>query len=151
MAAEALRKRRARRLPLARYALVAGDLNGDGKLDLAATDPAANSVSILLGNGDGTFTQAASPNAVGTQPVAIALDDFTGNGKLDLAVANNGSNDVTILLGNGDGTFKPSANSPIPFGKGPDAIAVGAFDGSGRLGLAVANGMDGTVSILLQK
>lgn len=132
-------------------ALVAGDFNGDGKLDLAATDSATNSVSILLGNGDGTFTQAASPNAVGTQPVAIALGDFTGNGKLGLAVANNGSNDVTILLGNGDGTFTLSANSPIPVGKGPDAIAVGDFDGSGRLGLAVANGMDGTVSILLQK
>ena len=70
--------------------------------------------------------------------------------ELDLAVANNGSNDVTILLGNGDGTFT-QAGSPIPVGKAPASIAVGDFSGSGRLGLAVANGMDGTVTILVQK
>lgn len=132
-------------------AIAVADFNGDGKLDLAVANQGSNNVSILLGNGDGTFTPSAgSPIPTGTQPYAIAVGDFTGSGKLGLAVANNGSNTVTILLGNGDGTFTQAANSPVPVGKGPDSLAVGDFNGSGRLGLAVANISDGTVSILIQ-
>lgn len=132
-------------------AIVVADFNGDGKLDIATANWNDNTVTILLGNGDGTFTQAASsPITVGTQPNAIALGDFNGDGKLDLAIANYGSNNVSILLGNGDGTFTQASTSPIAVGKGPVSIAVGDFNGSGRLGLAVANITDGTLSILIQ-
>jgi len=130
--------------------VVVGDFNGDGKLDLAVANYSDNTVTILLGNGDGTFTPApGSPIPVGTEPDAIAVGDFTGNGKLDLAVANYGSNNVTLLLGNGDGTFTQAASSPYPVGNGPDSIAAGDFNGDGRLDLAVAN--SNTVSILLQQ
>jgi hypothetical protein len=55
-------------------AMVVADLNGDGKLDVAVTNYESNSVSVLLGNGDGTFTEAlGSPIPVGTAPIAIAL------------------------------------------------------------------------------
>lgn len=136
----------------ASYSVVVADFNGDSKLDLAVANYGANTVTILLGNGDGTFTQATgSPIPVGNQPYAIAAGDFTGSGKLGLAVANFGDNNISILVGNGDGTFTLAANTPIPVGKGPISLAVGDFNGSGRLGLAVANLTDGTVSILVQQ
>ena len=84
--------------------LAVGDFNGDHKLDFAVANAGSNTVSILLGKGDGTFTLQSSP-AVGNSPVSVAVGDFNGDGKLDLAVANYGSNTVSILLGNGDGTF----------------------------------------------
>jgi len=58
---------------------------------------------------------------------------------------------VTILLGNGDGTFTQASGSPYPVGQGPDAIAAADFNGDGKLDIAVANLIDGTVSILLQQ
>ena len=128
------------------------DFNGDGKLDLAVTNSTNNTVTILLGNGDGTFTQATgSPIAVGTTPDAMAVGDFLGNGKIALAIANFADNTVTILLGNGDGTFTQAANSPFPVGHGPSAIAIADFNHDGKLDLAVTNSTDNTVSILLQQ
>jgi hypothetical protein len=76
-----------------------GDFNGDGKPDLAVANVNSSSVSILLGNGDGTFEAAG--DGVGKYPESVAVGDFTGDGKPDLAVANRGVNDVSILLGNG--------------------------------------------------
>ena len=133
-------------------AVAAADFNGDGKLDLAVTDAGNNNVTILLGNGDGTFTATSgSPISVGTKPYSIAVGDFRGNGKLDLTIANYGSNNVTFLLGNGDGTFTAAPDSPIVVGNSPASLAVGDFNGSGRLGLAIANAGDNTISVLVQQ
>ena len=80
-------------------AIAVGDLNGDGKLDLAVANIGSNAVTVLLGNGSGGFTAAPrSPFAVGTNPIALTIADFNGDGRADLAVANK-SNDVTVLLG----------------------------------------------------
>jgi DNA-binding beta-propeller fold protein YncE len=127
------------------WAVVTADFNRDGKLDLAVANE-AGTVSILLGNGDGTF-QTQKTFSAGTQPVAVTAADFIGNGKLDLAVANSLDNTVSILLGNGDGTFQPQTT----FGTGafPDSVVAGDFNGDGKLDLAVANYSDSTVSILL--
>jgi hypothetical protein len=133
-------------------AIVTGDFNGDGKLDLAVTDYDLNEVMILLGNGDRTFgTPTTIP--VGNQPEAVATGDFNNDGKLDLAIANYGDGTVTLLLGNSDGTFTPASGSPYAVGRGPTAIAAADFNGDGKLDLAVVNGLDatGTVSILLQQ
>ncbi len=131
--------------------LTAADFNGDGHTDLAVANAGDNTVSILLGNGDGTFSLApGSPIAVGLGPNGLAFGDLNSDGKLDLVVGNTLDNTVTILLGNGDGTFTAAASSPIAAGDGPISIAVADFNGSGRLGLAVADLFGNTVSILVQ-
>jgi FG-GAP-like repeat/Putative Ig domain/FG-GAP repeat len=131
-------------------AIVAGDFNGDGKLDLAVADAGASSVLVLLGNGDGTF-QSPITIAVGNGPDAIAVGDFNNDGKIDLAVTNSVDNTVTLLLGNGNGTFTEASGSPYAVGKGPSAIVAADFNGDGKLDLAVTNITDETVSILLQQ
>ena len=85
-----------------------GDVNGDGVLDLAvanSNDGNPSEVSVLLGNGDGSF-QAQQSFAAGDGPSSVALGDVDGNGVLDLVLANESSNDVSVLLGNGDGRFQ---------------------------------------------
>ena len=130
--------------------VVSGDFNGDGHLDLAVANSEDNTVSVLLGNGDGTFAPQVT-YAVGSGPSSIVAGDFTGDGHLDLAVAtsNNedGSGEVSVLLGNGDGTFAPQVTYAV--GSGPYAIVAGDFTGDGHLDLAVANQYDDTVSVLL--
>ena len=85
-------------------AVAVGDFAGNGKLDLAVANQSSGSVSVLLGNGDGTF-QSAATYSVGTNPTFVVTADFNHDGKIDLAVANQGSGSVSVLLGNGDGTF----------------------------------------------
>jgi hypothetical protein len=122
------------------------DFNHDGKLDLAVSTNTA--VSILLGNGDGTF-QAAVNYTAGSLPSAIAIADFNGDGYADLAVANQDSNNVSILLGNGDGTFLPAVNYAV--GTTPEYVAAGDFNVDGKPDLAVTNwnyAGAGTVSML---
>jgi hypothetical protein len=96
-------------------ALAAGDFNGDGKLDMAVVQ-LSGIVSILLGNGDGTFNAGSTPAAASGS--AIATGDFNGAGKVDLAVTDYAGGTVTILLGNGDGTF--TAGSTPAHGQGID-------------------------------
>jgi len=125
-----------------------GDFNGDGKLDLAVANEGSGNVSVLLGNGHGTF-QAAVDYGAGTDPDSVAVGDFNGDGKLDLVVANGGSNNISILLGNGDGTFQAAVNYGVGSGSVPTSVAVGDFNGDGKLDLAVANELSNNVSILL--
>ncbi len=105
-----------------------GDFNNDGNLDLAVTNSASNTVSVLLGNGDGTFQAATSTNVPqneGWQKIAVA--DFNGDHKLDVA---SGSSDA-LLLGNGDGTFQ----NPVQLANdNATTLAVGDFNDDGKLG-----------------
>ncbi len=126
-------------------AIAVADFNGDGIPDLAIVNSSSDSVTILIGKGDGTFTASASPQT-GSQPVAIAVGDFNGDGIPDLATANEDSTDLTILLGNGDGTFTVAPNTP-PTGAYPQSIVAGDFNRDGIEDLAVLNG--DTVVLLL--
>jgi hypothetical protein len=126
--------------------VAAGDLNGDGKLDLITANTSANNVSILLGNGDGTF-QASVEYPTGGNGVSVAVGDLSGDGRPDLAIANGGFDNVAILIGNGNGTFQ----APVPYAAGtfPQSVIMGDLDEDGTPDLAVANRGSNNVSILL--
>ncbi len=121
-----------------------GDLNGDDVLDLAVATPESDEVSLLLGNGDGTF-QAEQRFAAGFRPVSVALGDLNGDSVLDLTLANQGSFDVSVLLGKGDGTFQ--AEQRFAAGFGPRSVMLGDVDSDLVLDLVVANSSD--VSVLI--
>jgi hypothetical protein len=116
------------------YAIATGHFDAGNTVDLAVVNNNGNSVSILLGKGDGTFTSAGE-FATGDHPLSVATGDFNGDLKQDLATANAG--DVSVLLGNGDGTFKAPQN--ISIGSSPLSVAVGDFNGDGKLDLGVTS------------
>jgi large repetitive protein len=132
------------------------DFNGDGVLDIAVTSPGAFNgspgvVSILLGNGNGTFQPAvgyaveqtfSSTDVLG----GLVIADFNGDGKLDFAVGDNVLNMLRVFLGNGDGTFRAGPETPVP--PQVNSLAVADFNGDGLLDVAVGSS---TIQILLGK
>ncbi|MGD0680227.1 MAG: VCBS repeat-containing protein, partial [Polyangiaceae bacterium] len=133
-----------------------GDLNGDRKPDLVvanaspATDAgsppgAVNTVSVLLGTGDGTF-EAQTTYVAGDDPAGLALSDFNDDGHLDVVVANEGSATVGVLLGNGDGTL--GAQVSYATALQPTSVAAGDLNGDGKVDLAVANFGANSISVL---
>ena len=134
--------------------LVAVDLTGDGNLDLVTTNGDLDSISVLLGNANGTF-QPAVQYSVSYPPEQLATGDFRNNGDVDLVVVNNTcssspcttAGSVSVLLGNGNGTFQPAVSYGVGFQ--PQDVAVGSFRGNGILDLAVVNYISNSVSILL--
>jgi len=125
-------------------ALAVTDFNGDGNADIAVLNSGTSKMSVLLGNGNGTFTVVAAP-----APFPGGRGLRRGR-KPDLAVANRLAVTVSILLGNGDGTFSAVASSPSA-GSLPASVAVADFNGDGKPDLAVANKGSDTVTILLGK
>src|SRR6266436_5479988 len=128
--------------------IVSADFNLDGKPDLAVTNDSSANVTILLGNGNGAFSQAAgSPVSVGSSPFGLVVGDFNMDGKPDLAVANFGAATISILLGNGSGGF---STSTIGAGSSPNTLVVGDFNLDNKPDIAVVNNVSsGTVTILL--
>jgi hypothetical protein len=125
---------------LSASALVVGDFNRDGKLDVAVlefpdiTEAATVPATVLINLGVPT-QQATASYTVGLGSDEILTADFNHDGNLDLAVANAGANTVSILLGNGDGTFRPA--NDIIIGGHPRAIAAADFTRDGFADLAV--------------
>jgi hypothetical protein len=125
-------------------AIATGDFKGNGILDLVVADYVSNNISILLGNGNGTFTPGTLV-AAGGQPGGFAVADFNGDGKLDLAVTTPITNQLFILLGNGDGTFQ----APVSYSDGTDSLfglpSVGDFNGDGKLDLIIGGEFIATI------
>jgi hypothetical protein len=134
--------------------VVTSDFNGDGHPDIAVAfeglqfPPTAGGVSVLLGNGDGTF-QPAVGYAAGVSPTGIAAGDFNHDGFVDLVVANSQSQDASILLGNGDGTFQPALNLDAGSLDPTSGIAAADFNGDGITDFAVADFGGAAVAIML--
>jgi Bacterial type II and III secretion system protein/FG-GAP-like repeat/FG-GAP repeat len=117
-------------------------------VDMIVANENANALSVLLGNGDGTF-QTPLTVATGTTPVSIAVGDFNNDGISDLAVVNKGDNTIGIYLGNGDGTFK--APVLITTGLQPTSIIAGQFNPNSNaiIDLAVTNSASNTLQTFI--
>jgi len=126
--------------------IVAADFYGQGKLDLAVASLSDGTVTILQGDGKGNFTVGSVVASGFSFPGPLAVADFNRDGNIDLAIANETSppNNIAILLGNGNGTFGVPVTASA--GNHPVSLAVGNF--GGYPGLAVANELDGTVTVL---
>jgi uncharacterized protein (DUF2141 family) len=133
------------------WSVAVADLNGDGKPDLVTASDcqvsgecSSGGVSVLLGNGDGTFQAAVGYSSGGYQAYSVAIADVNGDGKLDLIVTNQAqcaecsTGTVSVLLGNGDGTFQ----APVSYNAGPSNahfVAIGDLNHDGHPDLVVAN------------
>jgi hypothetical protein len=142
--------------------VVIADVNGDGKPDLVIANTCGmhyncypsgeGSVSVLLGNGDGTFQPAVPYDSGGSGATVVpwpgmnqlAVADVNGDGKPDIAVVNSGSGTVDVLLGNGDGTFQTAVGYSTT-GTGPDSVAIKDVNGDGKPDLVVINMCSGAV------
>ncbi|MGO9519535.1 MAG: FG-GAP-like repeat-containing protein, partial [Candidatus Korobacteraceae bacterium] len=126
--------------------IAAGDLNGDGKLDLVVANFDTAKISILLGQGNGTFATPVD-YPVGKQPTFVLVGDVNGDGKLDVVVCNEADGTLNVLFGNGDGTLqKPVTYRTVPE---PVYLVLGDFNGDGKPDLAVAGNASKTIAVLL--
>jgi hypothetical protein len=126
-----------------------GDLNGDGKPDLAVANDFYQGVSVLLGNGNGTFQPKTDYTTGGSAARSVALRDLNGDGKLDLAAGDQGflgASSVSVRLGIGDGTFGPRSN--FATGYEPVSVAIRDLDADGKPDVAMANAGANTISVL---
>jgi FG-GAP-like repeat len=148
-------------LPFGNVSAVAvGDFNGDGNLDFVVANQSANSVSVFLGNGNGTF-QSPQTYATGAGPASIAVGNFTGqalaNGKpeLDIVTANSTAGTVSFLGNNGSGGFNAAVDSPVDgtiFGGGPIEVTAANFTGSATaqdLVVSLSSGSNDAAEVLL--
>jgi hypothetical protein len=125
-----------------------GDLNGDGKPDLATANygEGANSVSVVLNRGNGSF-RARRDYPVREGPGSVAIADLNGDRRADLAVASEVSNTVGVLLGRSDGSLQRRRDYAT--GRAPFSVAIGDLNGDRKLDLVTANVVPHTVSVLL--
>src|SRR5665213_2408091 len=138
------------------FSVAIGDLDGDGKPDLAVANFSGSTVSVLRNtSGSGSITPSSFAAkvdfAVGTDPQIIVIGDLDGDGKPDLDVVNAGNNTVSVLHNtSGSGSITAASfAAKVDFATGnyPQSVAIGDLDGDGKPDLAVANYSDNTVSV----
>jgi hypothetical protein len=143
-------------------AIVAEDLNGDGKIDLAVANSGSKTVSVLLGNGDGTFGKAVDYE-VGVVPSLLVVTDLNQDGRADIVVRDASGSKVSMLLGTGDGGFAAHVEMNAPpelfsrlqpqpayrSGTQTASVVFADFNGDGQMDEAVSMSGRNMVSVLL--
>jgi hypothetical protein len=124
-------------------AIAIADLNGDGHPDAIVANELAATVSVLLGQGDGTFSPRVD-HATASGSVALVTGDLDGNGRVDVVVASPFAGVVSVLLGKGDGGFLPRVDRASA---APRAVAMGDFNADGTPDVAVAGGDPAQVTV----
>src|SRR5215207_5950326 len=132
------------------YAVAVGDFNGDGKLAVAVANAVGDSVTIALGNGDGTFVSSIEYNT-GDTPEGVAVGDFNKDGKLDVAVGNffggpGNAGTISVLFGNGDGTAQAAVNYSAGT---PQGLSAADLNSDGNLDLVTASTNTDKATVLL--
>lgn len=135
------------------YDVAVADVNGDGKPDALVVNYFGNTLGVLLGTGDGSFTLQDNSPATGgadSNPYSVTVADVNSDGKPDAVVANHGTSTLGVLLGDGKGGFTLQAASPSTgAGSKPASVAVADFNGDGKLDALVTNTDEGTLAVLL--
>jgi len=134
------------------YSVSIGDLDGDGKADLAVVNLNSNTVSVFRNTSPSPGTISFDFKVdfpTGTRPISVSIGDLDGDGKADLAVTNLNSNTVSVFRNTSPsaGTISYATKVDFPTGSGPFSVSIGDLDGDGKADLAVANQGSNTVSV----
>ena len=130
--------------------VINGDLNNDGRLDIVTANYGSETVGILLGYGNGTFSIVnIYSTGKGSTPNAVTLGDFNDDDRLDIAAANYGTDCIGVFLGYGDGTFTNQRIFSSGYRSSPLSITIGDFNRDNKVDIAVANFRRNDLGILL--
>src|SRR5215813_2690163 len=132
------------------HAITTGDVNSDGYLDLITTNGNDNSISILLGDGKGSFAPSGAPIKAGRHPYdTITLTDVNNDGKVDIVTPNLQGDAVMVMLGDGKGGFTRAPGAPFALGPRPGYVAVADLNGDGKTDMVATHDDDPLVAVLL--
>ncbi|CAF1431265.1 unnamed protein product [Rotaria sordida] len=132
------------------YWVAFGDFNNDYEIDMVTANHHDNSISIFLGQGNGSFGDVKTyPTGDGSMPMYVNVGDFNNDHKLDIIVVNYGTNQIVVHFGLGDGTFLWGDLYSTDIGSQPNTLAICDFNKDGRLDIVVSNPGSDTIGLFL--